>query len=122
MTSYKGKIFSGIGVASERVSQNLDTYKDVSGIDLIPGTLNVRLSKDFEIPKNAKYIPPEKIKPLEKKRGVTLVPAKIKGEPVVIMVPEKPIYEANVIEIMASFQIKVKFCLNDGDEIEITTD
>ncbi len=117
--TYKGQIFSGKGVGATRVKQNLETYIRASGKNLIPGTLNIRLTEDFQVPKKNIYIPREQIKPIEKERGVTLIHANVKGEEVIIMIPERPIYEENIVEIMASFNIRQRFCLKDGDEIEV---
>lgn len=117
--TYKGQVFSGKRVGTTRVEQNLETYKRESGMNLVSGTLNVRLPVAFEVPKSSIYIPPEIIKPIEKKRGVTLISARIHGEKVVIIVPERPIYRKNVIEIMAPFNIRERFCLKDGDEIKV---
>jgi len=119
---YKGQIFSGKKVATTRVKQNLEVYKRKSGMHLVLGTPNIQLKEDFEVPKNSVYIPPEETRPIKKKRGVTLVPARIQGEKVVILVPERQIYEKNILEIMAPFNIREKFRLEDGDEIEIIID
>ena len=117
--NYRGKIFSGKGIGSTRVKQNLETYIRASGKNLIPGTLNIQLTEDFEVPIKHIYIPPEQIKPIGKERGITLIQARINGEEVVIMVPDRPIYEKNIIEIMASFNIREKYFLKDGDEVEV---
>lgn len=117
--TYKGQIFSGKGVGTTRVKQDLETYIQASGKNLIPGTLNIRLIEDFEVPKKHIYIPPEQIKPIEKERGITLIHARINGEEVIIMVPDRPIYERNIMETMAPFNIRQKFCLKDGDVIEV---
>ena len=117
--TYKGQIFSGKGVGATRVKQNLETYIRASGKNLIPGTLNIRLTEDFQVPNKHIYLSPEQIKPIEKERGVSLILAKVKGEEVIIMVPERPIYEKNIVEIMAPFNIRERFCLKDEDDVEI---
>ena len=89
-------------------------------MDLIPGTLNVRLNKDFVIPEKSNYISPDRIKPFEKKRGVALVPAKLNDENVILILPEKSGYEKNVVEVMASFNIREKLELKDGSIVTIT--
>ena len=120
--TYTGTIFSGIGVATTRVSQNLALYRKETGTELIPGTLNVRLLEEFEVPPGNVYLPPEKVEPAEDKRGITLVPAHIRDERVCIIVPDSPIYDGDVIEIMASFNVREKFCLKDNDTIEVIID
>ena len=81
--------------------------------------MNVRLTRDFKVPLQAIHIPADKILPADRKRGVTLVAARMCGEDVALMCPDRPIYEKNVVEIMASFNIRDRFGLKDGDEIEI---
>lgn len=116
---YKGEVFTGIGVAKTRVEQNLDAYKQATGMDLLPGTLNVRLTEPFVVPSDSLYIPPDKIKPTENNRGITLIETVLGDEKVVIMHPDRPIYEPNVIEIMAPFNLRNRFKLKDGDEVQI---
>lgn len=120
--TYKGRIFSGLQVATTRVEQNIDIYKKESGMDLVPGTLNVRLTEDFVVPGNSIYIPKEKIKPADKSRGIILVPAKVESEAVLIMVTDPLFYDSDVIEIMAPFHIRNRFGFADGDEIEVAID
>ncbi|MBI4296403.1 MAG: DUF120 domain-containing protein [Chloroflexi bacterium] len=119
MQRYKGRIFTGIGVAKTRVGQNIDVYRQVTRMEIVPGTLNVRLTDNFKLPEDSIHIPPEMIQPFEKKRGITLVFAQLHSSTVVIMVPDPPFYDANVIEVMAPFNIRQQFNLEDGDEIEI---
>lgn len=116
---YKGQVFSGKGVATTRVKQNLEVYQQESNMNLVPGTLNLRLTEDFKIPEGSVYISPERIKPIEKERGVTIVPARIRAENVMILIPDRPIYKKNIIEIIAPFNIRQKFCLKDGDGVEV---
>src|SRR3972149_1147314 len=102
--AYTGFVVSGLGVAKERVLQNKALYERVSGMCLVPGTLNILLSNsEFEIPKHSSFIPPDMVQPLKKKRGVTLVPAKLGNEDVVIIVPDNSVYGKRTLEVMASF-------------------
>jgi CTP-dependent riboflavin kinase len=117
--TYNGEVFTGIGVAKTRVAENLEAYKQATGMDLLPGTLNVRLTERFVVPSHGIYIPPDRIKPIESNRGITLIEAVLDDEKVIIMYPDRPIYEPNVIEIMAPFNLRNRFRLKDGDEVHI---
>jgi CTP-dependent riboflavin kinase len=116
---YKGSVFSGLGRATIRVEQNIELYKQICGMDLIPGTLNVRLNEEFCIPEKSIYITPDKIKPTEKKRGVTLTPANLNNEKVMIIVPDRSDYDKTVLEMMAPFNIRTKWGLKDGSIVSI---
>ena len=116
---YRGKIFSGIGVARTRVAENLELYEMKSGMQFYPGTLNIKLSEMFELPEDNIHIPAEEIKTSGRKSDISLVPARLLGERVFLLYPHNPMYERDVMEIMGSFNIRDRFNLNDGDEIEI---
>ena len=117
---YQGSVFTGLGISTILCKLNMEVYNQISGMSLVPGTLNVRLTRDFDIPKTAIYIKPEKIKPPEKHQSVTLVPATIYQEKVFIILPENSGYEKNVIEILAPFYIRQRFGLKDDSMITIS--
>ena len=117
--TYRGTIFSGLGVATTRVRQNLELYQAKTGMDLVPGTLNVELTEDFHVPDNRITISSTQVRPLSKKRAITLVRATMWGHDVIIMIPDPPKYGKHVIEVMASVNIRERFGLQDGDEVEI---
>jgi len=119
MKTYHGKIFSGLGVAATRIKVNAGIYKQKCGIDIYPGTLNIRLNENFTIPEKSIYIDAKEIKSTSKKRNLILVPAKFRTEQVIIMVPDPLFYDKNIIEVMASENLKEKYSLKDGDEIEV---
>ena len=119
MIIYRGKIFSGLGVSSTRTQQNSAIYKQKSGMDLYPGTLNVRLDEDFLIPDKSIFIDKKDIKPDISKRNIRLIPAKFRDIEVIIMSPEPLFYDTNIIEVMAVENLREKYNLKDGDEVEI---
>ncbi|MCL5026761.1 MAG: CTP-dependent riboflavin kinase [Chloroflexi bacterium] len=118
-TVYEGRVFSGVGRGSTRVRQNMELYSQSCGIDFVPGTLNVALTEEFRIPPGSIYLTSDKIRPAEKDRGVTLVPARLGGERVVIIIPDRSPYGRSVVEVMASFNIREKLGLKDGDMVRI---
>ena len=117
---YQGSVFSGVGRAKVRVQQNIELYRQVCGVDLIPGTLNVRLTKEFLIPETSIYITPDRIRPIEKKRGVALVSAKLNNEGVILIIPDRSGYDKTVVEVMAPFNLRERLGLSDGSIVTIT--
>jgi CTP-dependent riboflavin kinase len=117
---YHGVVFTGLGISAMLCKLNMEVYRQVCGLDLVPGTLNLRLARDFIVPGTAVRIAPEKIKPLSKNQSVTIVPATIYKEKVFILLPEKSGYEKNVIEILAPFYLRQRFGLKDGSNITVT--
>jgi CTP-dependent riboflavin kinase len=53
---------------------------------------------------------------------MTLVSAKIQHDDIFILIPDNPVYEKNVIEIMAPFNIRDSFGLKDRGKIEVIVD
>ena len=116
---YRGTIFSGIGVAQNRVADNLDLYEKKTKIQFFPGTLNVRVTEEFTLPNHRIDIAAEEIVSTGRKSKISLVPASLFGEPVFLLYPHNALYERNVVEIMAPFNVRNRFGLHDGDDIEI---
>ena len=119
MRIYRGKIFSGLGVSSTRTQQNSVIYKQKSGMDLYPGTLNIKLNEDFLIPNKLIFIDKKHIKPDNSKRNIRLIPAKFRDMEVIIMAPDPLFYDKKIIEVMAVENLREKYNLKDGDEVEI---
>ncbi len=119
MKKYRGEIFSGIGVAQTRIADNLELYEKKSGVRFFPGTLNVRLTEEFELPSDNIHITAEEILTPGRKSDISLVPAHLFGEKVFLLYSHNPMYDRNIIEIMASFIIRDRFDLSDGNEIEV---
>ncbi len=88
-------------------------------MQFFPGTLNVRVTEEFNLPDHRIDIAAEEIVSTGRKGKISLVPARLFGESVFLLYPHNAIYEQNVIEIMAPFNVRNRFGLSDGDEIEI---
>ncbi len=120
MQTIKGKIFSGMGVAGKILADYLPILKEKFKMDFFPGTLNLKLEKEWKMPEDAGYIE-EFIKPDGTKRGwVKFVKAKIKNLPVLIIRPELTRHPKDAIEIISPINIKKQYGLNDGDIVEVT--
>jgi len=120
----KGVVFSGEETGSQFVgiSWAKKQIKKKLGFDPYLGTLNIRLSK-----KDVKLL--ERI--LKDLKGIEIIPAKgffrahcfnvlimnkIKGA---IVLPEKPDYPSNVLEIIAPVCLRKALSVADGDKVEI---
>ncbi len=116
---YRGKIFSGIGVAQTRIADNLILYEKKTGLRFFPGTLNVRLTEDFVIPDDKIFISAEEITTIGHKTDISLVPVKLYSEQAFVLCPHISMYDPCVIEIMTTYCIRDKYSLNDSDYIEV---
>ncbi|MFQ6068264.1 MAG: DUF120 domain-containing protein [Candidatus Bathyarchaeia archaeon] len=120
----KGRVFTGEGVGNQfvRVVWARKQIKEKLGFDPYLGTLNIRLSE-----RKAKLLK----KTLENLKGIEIIPAKgffrarcfnalimnkIKGA---IVIPEKPGYPSNVLEIIAPIYLREALSLKDNDDVEI---
>lgn len=128
MAIYKGKISSGLRKSQIYLEKLKPLYSKIIG-DYYPGTLNVISSTGLKIPTNAIYVPEDEIlkilnkrKNPEKRKGVHLIRARIFDEDVFVIQPENSDHPFNVLEIIAKDNLKRKYNLKDGDEIEIHID
>jgi len=121
----RGIVFTGEGIGSQyvKIPWVKKQFNEKLGFNPYLGTLNIRLQK-----KQEKLL--EKI--LEKFEGLEITPArgffrahcftaliweKVRGA---VVIPEKPNYPSNVLEIIAPVHLREALSLKDGDEIEVT--
>ena len=121
----KGVVLTGEGVGSQfiGITWAKKQIKEKLGFDPYLGTLNIRLPE-----REAKLL--EKI--LKDSKGIEITPTKgffraycfnalimnkIKGA---IVLPKKPNYPPNILEIIAPIQLRKALSLKDNDEVEIT--
>jgi riboflavin kinase len=125
MVKAKGTVFSGENVGNRfiGIAWAKKQIKEKLGFDPYIGTLNIRFPE-----KEAKHLK----KTLQDSKGIKITPAKgffqascfnilimnkIKGA---IIIPEKPGYPPNVLEIIAPTCLRKALSLTDSDEVEIT--
>lgn len=125
MVKAKGIIFSGEKVGNRfiGITWAKKQIREKLGFDPYIGTLNIRLPE-----KEAKHLK----RTLHDFEGIKITPAKgffqarcfnilimnkIKGA---IVIPEKPDYPSNVLEIIAPTCLRKTLSLTDSDEVEIT--
>jgi len=112
----RGAVLSGLGKGSYYVS--LEPYRKffekLLGKSIFCGTLNVCLQDGTwsDLPLKL-YNPPNNFSP------VYYVRARVFSEEVILVRPVKSRHPQNVIEIVASSNLRKKYRLKDGDVIEI---
>ncbi|MEK6847138.1 MAG: DUF120 domain-containing protein [Nanoarchaeota archaeon] len=124
MVRLKGIVITGIGDFSyrmENVPGLLEAYEKITGMRFFPGTLNVKLKKEFSFPK--------KIMRLEKEKygfqvSVNILQCKINGKKAFILrtdANERGVgnHPNTIIEIASNIKLRDKFNLKDGDEVII---
>ena len=121
----KGVVFSGEGKASQfvEISWAKKQIEKKLGFKPYVGTLNIRLSR-----REANHLRDI----LEKSRHIEIVPPtgfyaahcfkavimnKIRGA---VVIPQKPGYPSNVLEVTATVYLREALSLKDGDPVELT--
>jgi riboflavin kinase len=121
----KGEIFSGRGEGAKfiELAWVKKQMEEKLGFTLFPGTLNVKLTPDNV----------ENGKLLKKKTGFEITPpsgycrgrffkARLNGVECAVLIPEVAGYPNDVVEVVASANLREKLCLSDGSlaEVEVT--
>ncbi len=120
----RGRVSSGEGKGGFFVSRPWVMRQIVEklGFEPYPGTLNIRLPPEYVFARRR----------LDSHRGVKIVPnegfypgkcfkaiiaGRIDGA---IVIPETPLYPEDLLEVIASFNLRKELKTKDGDEVEIT--
>lgn len=120
----KGKVFTGEGKASEFLSMEPYTefIEEKTGFEPYPGTLNIR-STEEEAQKIKESSKSYRMEPTEYKGkelgGLKLYIVEMNGQKCCIVEPDLTRYGEDVLEIVASFNLRERFNLEDGDTVEI---
>jgi riboflavin kinase, archaea type len=99
-------------------------YKEKTGLDLFPGTLNVHLiDAEFHIPKNSRLIRLEGYE-YEGNVNVSIYPCRIFGRKAFILRTDTDTGKhgdnaEQILEIATDFCIRKEHNLNDGDTIKV---
>jgi riboflavin kinase len=118
----KGEIFSGRGEGAKfiELAWVKKQMEEKLGVTLFPGTLNVKLTTDSV----------EMGKLLKKKAGVEILPAsgycrgrffnaRLNGVECAVLIPEVAGYPNNIVEVVASANLREKLHLSDGSLVEV---
>ena len=122
MRTLRGEVTSGKGDFAYWLDRLRDLYKDKTGMDLFPGTLNVRLAQPFDLPQ-------DRVIRLEAEEyggsvSVSLLPCSILGRKAFILrtdqnAKEEGDHPRSVIEVATDIKLRDEYGLEDGDIVEV---
>lgn len=121
MRTLRGKVRSGIGDFSYWIEKLRPYYREKTGLELFPGTLNVELAEPYRLPAR-----PLRLEASEYGGtvSVSLVPCRVFGRRAFILRTDRnergtgP-HPRTVVEIATDVKLRDAYGLSDGDEIEI---
>jgi riboflavin kinase len=121
MPLLRGKICGGKGDFARWIALLHDHYRRKTGLDLFPGTLNVRLDQPYHVPNNVLRLEPHEYGGTV---GVNLVPCRIFGRMAFILRTDPNErgdgdHPLNIIEIATDIKLRDVWSLTDGDTVEI---
>ncbi len=117
----KGKVVSGMGVGAKIIVDYLPKFKEVFGLDVFPGTLNIKLEEDFDFPKSV-YIEAFQKADGTKRGRVYFLKSKIENLQVILIKPEKTGHPKNILEVVSDKNLRSFLGLEDNDFLEISMD
>lgn len=120
MRTVKGRVASGEGNFSFWIEKLKDFYRAKTGMTFFPGTLNIHLDEDFELP-------PQPLRLNKEEYGgevsVNIVPCRIFGRKAFILrtVPRLGVEPnpKNVLEVATDIGLRATYGLKDDDLVEV---
>ena len=119
-----GIVIPGRGLGSVRMghSDTSDRMEELLGFSLVPGTLNVRLSRPYDRTLTSRYLAATELGPRwERETGQAgyflmsvLIAGRYRG---VAFQADEPEYPADQVELLCEVHLRDSLGLNDGDVI-----
>jgi riboflavin kinase, archaea type len=118
---FTGIVQSGMGDFSIWMKVLSAFYRKKTDTQLFPGTLNVQLEVDYNLPD-------QRIRLEATEYGgnvsVNIIPCKIFDQPAFVLRTDKNDaglgdHPRNIVEIAAEVKLRDRFCLKDGDRVEL---
>ncbi|MGB9178885.1 MAG: DUF120 domain-containing protein [Pyrinomonadaceae bacterium] len=119
MRVLKGKVVTGVGNFSYWIEKLQDHYRNKTGMQLFPGTLNIELDAPFDLPRERTRLEAEEYGGTV---SVSIVPCKVFGRAAVILRTDKADSEPQsrkIIEVACEVKLREQHQLRDGDVIEV---
>ena len=123
MRILRGRVVTGVGNFSFWIAKLHDHYRRKTGLDLFPGTLNLRLDEEWRRP-------PTGFVRLEKEEyggtvSVSLIPCTVFGRKAFILRTDRAEFgetdhDRCTLEIATDVKLRDAYALKDGDEVEVT--
>ena len=120
---FKGKVFSGSGEGAKFIELPWVRKQITEKLGFIPylGTLNIKLAKDYvklkKMLKKAKSIEISPVKGFC--RGRCIKVCLMDNVECAIIIPEIAGYPEDVLEVIASINLRERFLLKDGDMVKV---
>ena len=119
MRVLKGRVVTGAGNFSFWIEKLQDHYRNKTGMQLFPGTLNIELEAPFDLPR-------ERIRLDAEEYGgtvsVNILHCKVFGRAAVILRTDKADSEPQsrkIIEVACELKLREQYQIRDGDVIEV---
>jgi riboflavin kinase len=119
MRVLKGKVVTGVGNFSFWIEKLRDHYRDKTGLQLFPGTLNIQLDEPFDLPRERARLEAQEYGGTV---SVNIVPCTIFGRRAVILRTDKADGELQsrmIIEVACEVKLRDQHQLRDGDVVEV---
>jgi riboflavin kinase len=119
MRVLRGKLVTGVGNFSFWIGKLQDHYRNKTGMQLFPGTLNIELDASFDLPRERTRLEAEEYGGTV---SVSIVPCKVFGRAAVILRTDKADSEPQsrkIIEVACEVNLRAQHQLLDGDIIEV---
>ena len=115
-----GRVVSGTGDLAQWMRRYGDAYRVATGVELVPGSLNVELDREYRFPSDGCI----HLSPSEAGVGVLLVPCSIEGQPAYLFRTHRTEagvgdHPRTVIEVIAETNFREDLGFQDGDRVEI---
>lgn len=110
----------GAGDLSHWMREYREVYREATGTDLVPGSLNVELPTEWQLPMS----PRVRLERSQVGVGMTLVPCRIEGYPAFVARTDSNEagvgrHPRTIIEIVAGVGLRRELGLRDGDSVEV---
>jgi riboflavin kinase len=119
MRILKGKLVTGVGNFSFWIEKLQDHYLNKTGLQLFPGTLNIRLDEPFDLPQERARLEAQEYGGTV---SVNIVPCTILGRRAVILRTDKDDSELQsrmIIEVACEVKLRDQHQLREGDVVEV---
>lgn len=121
MAELIGKVTSGIGDCGQWIAKLHDHYRRKTGLDLFPGTLNVRLDRPYRVPRDSLRLDAHEY---GGRVGISLVPCRVFGRRAYILRTDANDggdgdHPPEVIEVATDVKLRDAFDLKDGDLVTV---
>ncbi|MFT3787470.1 MAG: GNAT family N-acetyltransferase [Tepidisphaeraceae bacterium] len=121
MPLLRGQVFSGKGDFGHWIARLREQYRHKTGLELYPGTLNLRLDQAFRVPPGVVRLEPQEYGGTV---GVKLVRCRVFGRLGFILRTDRNEsgnghHPLNVIEVATDVKLREVYNLADGDSVEV---